>query len=120
MNVLWAALISVGVTAAAIAVMLIVRRHAPEGSYFADGDRASGIFGVLATGFAVLLGLVVFLAFTSYDESKSGADAEALLTQLFETAQFLPARQKAPLRRRRLLQPLRRVRRMAPDGGRHT
>ena len=98
MNVLWAALISVGVTAAAVAVMLLVRRRAPEGSYFADGDRASGIFGVLATGFAVLLGLVVVLAFTSYDESKSGADAEALLTrQLFETAQFLPEREKERL-----------------------
>jgi multisubunit Na+/H+ antiporter MnhB subunit len=91
MNVLWAALITICVTTAAVGAMLLVRRRAPEGSYFADGDRASGIFGVLATGFAVLLGLVVVLAFTSYDESKSGADAEALLTrQMFETAQFLP------------------------------
>jgi Protein of unknown function (DUF4239) len=91
MNVLWAALITVVVTAAAVGTMLLVRRRAPEGSYFSDGDRASGIFGVLATGFAVLLGLVVVLAFTSYDESKSGADDEALLTrQLFETAQFMP------------------------------
>jgi hypothetical protein len=98
MNVLWAALISVGVTAAAVAVMLLVRRRAPEGSYFADGDRAAGVFGVLATGFAVLLGLVVVLAFTSYDESKSGADTEALLTrQLFETAQFMPEREKERL-----------------------
>src|SRR5688572_28375790 len=91
MNVLWAGLITVVVTAAAVGAMLFVRRRAPEGSYFSDGDRASGIFGVLATGFAVLLGLVVVLAFTSYDESKSGADAEALLTrQLFETSQFMP------------------------------
>jgi len=49
------------------------------------------VFGVLATGFALLLGLIVFLAFTSYDESKSGAEAEALVVvQQFETAQFLP------------------------------
>jgi hypothetical protein len=92
MNVLWAGLITIVTTAAAVGAMLLVRRRAPEGSYFSDGDRASGIFGVLATGFAVLLGLVVVLAFTSYDESKGGADAEALLTrQLFETAQFMPA-----------------------------
>lgn len=92
MNVLWAVLITVVVTAVAVAAMLLVRRRAPDGSYFADGDRAAGVFGVLATGFAVLLGLVVVLAFTSYDESKSGADTEALLTrQLFETAQFMPA-----------------------------
>lgn len=98
MNVLWAGLVAVGVTATAVGAMLLVRRRAPEGSYFADGDRASGIFGVLATGFAVLLGLVVVLAFTSYDESKSGADAEALLTrQLFETAQFMPEREKERL-----------------------
>jgi hypothetical protein len=35
------------------------------------------VFGVLATGFAVLLGLVVVLAFTSYDESRTGAETEA-------------------------------------------
>jgi hypothetical protein len=79
-------------TAIAVAAMLLVRRHAPEGSVFADGDRAAGGFGVLATGFSVLLGLIVFLAFTSYDDSRSGAEAEALLvSQQFETAQFLPA-----------------------------
>src|SRR5689334_23139376 len=71
--------------------MLLVRRHAPDGSYFNDGDRAAGIFGVLATGFAVLLGFVVFLAFTSYDAARSGAETEALIvTQEVETAQLLP------------------------------
>ena len=71
--------------------MLFVRRTAPEGSYFNDGDRAAGVFGVLATGFAVLLGLVVVLAFTSYDESRAGAETEALtLAQQFEVAHLLP------------------------------
>jgi hypothetical protein len=92
MNVVLSALIVVVVTAAAVAAMLLVRRRAPEGSFFSDGDRASGVFGVLATGFAILLGLIVVLAFTSYDESRSGAETEALLVnQQFETAQFLPA-----------------------------
>jgi len=77
--------------AVAVAVMLVVRRRAPEGSYFSDGDRASGVFGALATGFSVLLGFIVFLAFNSYDESKTGAETEALVVvQQFETAQFLP------------------------------
>src|SRR5688500_7163936 len=72
--------------------MLLVRRTAPEGSYFADGDRASGFFGVLAAGFAILLGFVVFLAFANYEESRSGAETEALvLGQQFETAQFFPS-----------------------------
>src|SRR6476660_418582 len=71
--------------------MLVVRRRAPEGSYFSDGDRASGVFGVLATGFSVLLGFIVFLAFTSYDQSRSGAEQEALiLVQQIENAQFFP------------------------------
>jgi hypothetical protein len=80
------------VTAVTVAAMLLVRRRAPEGSYFSDGDRASGVFGVLATGFSVLLGFIVFLAFSSYDQSRTGAETEALVvSQQVETAQFLPA-----------------------------
>jgi hypothetical protein len=90
MNILLAALVIAAVTAVAVAAMLLVRRGAPEGSRFTDGDRASGVFGVLATGFSVLLGLVVFLAFESYDKSRAGAEEEALvLAQQVETAQFL-------------------------------
>ena len=91
MNVVWAALITGVVTAVAIAALLLVRRQAPEGGYFEDGDRAAGVFGVLATGFSVLLGFIVFLAFTSYDQSRSGAEQEALvLVQQIENAQFFP------------------------------
>ena len=87
-----AILILVGATGVAIAAMLAVRRGAPDGSYFNDGDRAAGVFGVLATGFAVLLGFVVFLAFESYDAARVGAETEAFtVAQLVETAQFLPA-----------------------------
>ena len=68
MNVFVALVVVVVATALAIGAILLVRRRAPDGSYFNDGDRAAGVFGVLATGFAVLLGLVVVLAFTSYDE----------------------------------------------------
>ncbi len=90
MNVVWGALLVLVVTAATVATMLLVRRRAPEGGYFADGDRAAGVFGVLATGFSVLLGFIVFLAFTSYDQSRSGAETEALMViQQAETAQFL-------------------------------
>ena len=49
------------------------------------------MFGVLATGFAVLLGFVVFLAFTSYDSARAGAEDEApIVAQQIETAQLLP------------------------------
>jgi hypothetical protein len=90
-NLVWAALVVAGTTTLAVAAMLLVRRGAPEGSRFRDGDRASGVFGVLATGFSVLLGFVVFLAFASYDQSRSGAETEALVVaQQVETAQLLP------------------------------
>jgi hypothetical protein len=87
----WSALILIVAVAVAVGAMLLVRSRAPEGSYFSDGDRASGVFGVLATGFAIFAGFVVFLAFTSYDQSRAGAEREALtVMQQFETAQFLP------------------------------
>ncbi len=88
-------LLSIGillaVNVATIAAMLLVRRRAPEGSYFADGDRASGVFGLLAGGFAIFAGFIIFLAFTSYDQSRSGGESEALtVVQQFETAEYLP------------------------------
>jgi Protein of unknown function (DUF4239) len=97
MNVLWAGAITAGAAIVAVAAMLLVRRRAPEGGFFADGDRAAGFFGVLAAGFAILLGFIVFLAFANYDESRSGAEVEALIVgQQYETAQFFPV---APSRR---------------------
>ena len=120
MSLAWAALVVVLVAGAAITVMLLVRRTAPEGSYFEDGDRAAGVFGVISTGFAILLGFVVFLAFESYDTSRSGAETEAQVVALqFQTAQLLPAAARAPLSDgARLLRAQRRVHRMAGDAER--
>ena len=98
MSLVLASLIVVVADRVAITAMLLVRRTAPDGSYFHDGDRAAGVFGVLATGFAVLLGFVVFLAFTSYDAARAGAEAEALtVAQQVETAQFFPPSAAAEL-----------------------
>ncbi len=91
MSLYWAGLLVLAVVAVTVAAMLLVRRIAPEGSYFADGDRAAGVFGVLAGGFAILVGFVVFLSFESFDTSRSGAEAEArTVVQQFEIAQFMP------------------------------
>ena len=91
MSLLWGIVILIVVDVAAIAAMLLVRRRAPEGSYFTDGDRASGVFGVLAGAFAIFAGFIIFLAFTTYDQSRSGGEAEALsVIQQFETAELLP------------------------------
>ena len=98
MSLLASIAILIAVNALAIAAMLLVRRGAPEGSRFVDGDRASGVFGVLAGGFAIFAGFIIFLAFTSYDQSRSGGETEALnVVQQFETAQFLPAPVRARL-----------------------
>ena len=115
MSLVWPLLIVVACAGLGISAMLLVRRGAPEGSYFSDGDRASGVFGVVATGFSVLLGFVVFLAFTSYDDTKQGAETEALVVaQQFETAQFMPAAQREGAGRRpRLLRGVRRAPRVA-------
>jgi hypothetical protein len=92
MSVRWALLIVLVADALAIGVMLLLRRGAPEGGYFSDSDRASGVFGVLATGFAIFAGFVIFLGFTSYDRSRSGAEQEAqALLQQYQSTQFLPA-----------------------------
>ena len=91
MKLVWGALIIVAATSVAVAAMLLARSNAPDGGYFNDGDRASGVFGVLATGFSVLLGFIVFLAFETYDGARAGAEVEALtVAQQVETAQFLP------------------------------
>jgi len=92
MSDVWAAVIVIAATVFATGAMLLVRHRAPPGGYFEDGDRAAGVFGVLATGFAVLAGFVVFLAFESYDTSRGGAETEArIVAEQFETVQFLPA-----------------------------
>jgi hypothetical protein len=92
MSIVWGIFIVILVAAVAIAAMLFVRRGAPEGSRFTDGDRASGVFGVLATGFALLAGFVVFLAFESFDTARAGAETEArIVAHQFETVQFLPS-----------------------------
>ena len=98
MNLVVALLVVVAAAAVAVTAMLAVRRRAPDGSYFQDGDRASGVFGVLATGFSVLLGFIIFLSFQSYDDARTGAELEATtVLQQTQTAQFLPSEASSEL-----------------------
>jgi len=95
-NLLLTAAIVLAAVAVSIGLFLLLRRLAPSGGFFSDGDRAAGVFGVLATGFAVLLGFVVFLAFESFDTSRSGAETEAeIVLEQVETAQLMPAAVRA-------------------------
>jgi hypothetical protein len=87
MSLLIAFAIIAPAVAGAIALLLVVRRFAPAGGFFTDSDRAAGVFGVVGTGFAVLLAFVIFLAFSSYDRAREKASTEAVaISQLFRTA----------------------------------
>src|SRR4051794_12041219 len=97
-NVVLGLVVVLVVTTLSVVAMLLVRRHAPEGSYFSDGDRASGVFGVLAAGFSILLGFIIFLTFQSYDDARLGAEAEAtVVAQQVQTAQLMPGEARGPL-----------------------
>jgi hypothetical protein len=91
-NLLWSSAIVVTTTALAVVALLLVRRRSPHGGHFDDTSRAAGVFGILATSFAVLFAFVVFFAFGNYAQSGTSAEIEAQVTkQQFETAQVLPA-----------------------------
>src|SRR3954464_14673612 len=86
------------VNAVAVAAMLVVRRGSPDGSRLQDGAGSSGVFGMLGGGFAIFAGFIIFLAFTTYDDSRAGAETEALaVIQQFETAQYFPPAAKRQL-----------------------
>jgi hypothetical protein len=86
--------LAVGIIASAVAVtvtlMLLVRRFvAPTGGFFTDSERAAAVFGVMGTGFAVLLAFVIFLSYSSYDRAREKASVEAVaISQLFRTARL--------------------------------
>jgi hypothetical protein len=91
MNLFVAFLLIVVAVAAAVGLILFVRRFAPAGGFFTDSDRAAGVFGVTGTGFAVLLAFVIFLAFSSYDRAREKASLEAVaVSQLYRTAKVFP------------------------------
>jgi hypothetical protein len=78
---LWlAALVIVGAAALSAAGMLIVRRRAPEGTYFRDPIPAGAVYTVVGTAYMVIVAFVFFVAFESYRGAKIDAEAEATAT----------------------------------------
>src|SRR3954471_14547845 len=86
------------VDALAAGALVLIRRWAPEGSYFADSQRAAGAFAVTGTIFAVLVGFVFLLSFQSYQNARSSAKDESIAAVgLFHSAQpFAAAGRAAP------------------------
>lgn len=84
MNLFLATAIIIASVAAAVGAMLFLRRRAPEGGHFRDSDRASGVFGFVGAGFAIVLGFVVLLTFEGYSNAKAKAKAEDEATAVWE------------------------------------
>jgi ABC-type multidrug transport system fused ATPase/permease subunit len=96
---LWLAILLVVVVDVLAALALLwIRRRAPEGSYFADSQRAAGAFAVTGTIFAVLVGFVFLLSFQSYQNARSSAKDESIAAVgLFNSAQRFAALDRAAL-----------------------
>lgn len=75
-----AALIILGAAAVSAAGMLIVRPHAPEGTYFKDPIPAGAVYTVAGTAYMVIVAFVFFVAFESYGGAKADAEEEATAT----------------------------------------
>ena len=88
----------VAATALAIGLLALVRHRSPHGGHFSDTARATGVFTILATFYAVLFAFVVLFAFGAYDDAGDSAEVEAqTVLQQFETAQLLDSDQSALL-----------------------
>src|SRR5204862_169623 len=78
--------------------MLVIRRRAPDGSYFRDSQRAAGALAVGGTIFAVVVGFVFLLAFQSYQNARTHSQDEALAALgLFNAAEHFPQPTQARL-----------------------
>ena len=117
MSLLWAGLIVLAVAAIAITAMLFVRRTAPEGSYFEDGDRAAGVFGVSRRASrSCSASSSSSLSRATTPPAAAPRPKRSLVAQQFQTAQFLPLAVRRALGRAGLLRPLRRPPGVAADG----
>jgi hypothetical protein len=80
-------LIILGAAALSGAGMLMVRRRAPEGTFFDDPIPAGAVYTVAGTAYMVIVAFVFFIAFESYGGAKADAEEEATATlAMFHTA----------------------------------
>jgi Protein of unknown function (DUF4239) len=93
-----AALIILVAAALSVAGMLIVRRWAPEGTFFRDPIPAGAVYTVAGTAYMVIVAFVFFIAFESYGGAKADAEEEATATlAMFHTARSFGPTDRAEL-----------------------
>jgi Protein of unknown function (DUF4239) len=91
MSILAACLTVAAAGAVMATLMLLMRRRAPAGGFFADSDRAAGVFSFIGTAFAVLMAFMIVLAFESFGNARDSAGLEAVAVgQAFRTARLFP------------------------------
>ena len=89
------AIIVVGTEICALALILIRRWRQERPNRYHKTPIAGDIFGVIGTGFAVILAFVIFTAFESYQNARDQAGVESVATrQMFLLTKFFqsPAR----------------------------
>jgi hypothetical protein len=90
MNLPIAVLIVVGAAVVAALALALVHRRAKQ-PLFADSGRGRPMITVTGTIFAVVLAFVIFAAFESYDDARTGAQSEAAaVLDMDRTAALFP------------------------------
>ena len=83
------AIIVVGTEICALALILIRRWRQERPNRYHKSPIAGDIFGVIGTGFAVILAFVIFTAFESYQNARDQAGVESVATrQMYSLTKF--------------------------------
>ncbi len=85
------AIIVVGTEICALALILTRRWRQERPRRYHKSPIAGDVFGVIGTGFAVILAFVIFTAFGSYSTARDDAGVESVATrQMYSLARFFP------------------------------
>jgi hypothetical protein len=83
------ALIVLVAVAGSVGLMYAARRATKSEALLADTTHGSGIFGMVGTGYAVLLAFVILVAFQGYNNARDGAEKEAVaVTEMSRSGRF--------------------------------
>jgi len=92
------AIIIVGTEICALALILVRRWRLTRPNRYHKSPIAGDIFGVIGTGFAVILAFVVFAAFESYQRARDDTAIESVATrQLYSLTMFFPSENRIQL-----------------------
>jgi hypothetical protein len=83
------AIIIVGTEICALALIMVRRYRQQRANRYHKSPIAGDIFGVIGTGFAVILAFVIFTAFESYQKARDDTGIESVATrQMYSLASF--------------------------------